>query len=185
MAPDYPPNFTGLAESNTDEQLIMHCIFVLFLRLVTTLLWVQFNILWQPIVFHKYLFIAHSIFNVHFKYFGIYDLVRECRKIQATTQKVSQQSLQVLPPPNEFLTILDLLGITLQQKSSLQITEVTVQKTPVLIQDHASAEADPQKDYRPLVPAQIAEHSTDNSSQRDAPIHQVEPLLSTTTPQNH
>ena len=74
---------------------------------------------------------------------------------------------------------------TYQQKSSLQITEVTVHKTPVLIQDCVSAEADSQNDYRPLVPAQIAEHSTDNSSQRDTLIHKVEPLLGTTKLENH
>ena len=163
----------------------MHCIFVLFLTLFTIPLQVQFNILWQWIVFCKYLLIVHCIFQCTFQvFFGIYDLARQCRKIQTTTQKVSQQSLQVLPPPDKFLIISNLPGITLQQKSSLQITQVTVQNTPVLIQDHASAEADPQKDYRPLAPAQIEDHSTDNPSQRDAPIHQVEPLLGT-TPENH
>ena len=47
------------------------------------------------------------------------------------------------------------------------MTEDTVQKTPVLIQDHAPAEADPQKDYRPLASTQIAEHITENPFQRD------------------
>ena len=184
MAPDYP-SLTGLAENHMDEQLVTCCIFILFLTLFTIPLWVQLNILWQWIVFCKYIFILYGIFQCTFQvFFGTYCLVRECRKIQTTSQKISQWSLQALPPPNAFLIFSDLLEITLQQKHSLQITEDTVQKTLVLIHDHTSTEADPQKDYRPLSPTQIAEHIIDNSSQRDTPIHQVEPFLGTTMLEN-
>ena len=128
----------------------------------------------------------YGIFQHTFQvFFGIYCLARECSKLQITSKKVSQWSLQVLPPPDKFLIIPDLSEITLQQKSLLQITEDRVQKTPVLIQDCASPEVDPQKDYRPLASTQIAENINDNSSQSDTPIHQVEPLLDTTTLENY
>ena len=54
--------------------------------------------------------------------------------------------------------------ITLQQRSSPQITEDTVQRTLVLIQDCALPDADPQQDYRPLASTQIAENITQNTS---------------------
>ena len=142
---------------------VTHCIFVTFL-----------------------IFILYGIFQHTFQvFFGIYCLARECRKIQTTSKKVHQRSLQALPPHDEFLTVSDLPGITLQQKSLLQPTEDTIHNTLVLVKDHASPEADLQKDYRPLAPTQIMEHTTNNSSQRNTPIHQVEPVLFTTTPENY
>ena len=83
-----------------------------------------------------------------------------------------------------ILNIPDLPAITLQQKHSLLTTEDTAQKTPVLIQDCATAEVDPQKDYRPAAPLQISEHIIDNSSHRDTAIYQVKPFLGTTTWEN-
>ena len=159
MALDYSYNFTCLVEKCTDNQQIMHSIFVFFLTLFIISIHVQLNIVWKWTVFHRHLYFAHSIFQNTFQaILRIYDLVWECRKIQAIQEKVSQWRLQVLPPPDKFIAIPDLPRFTLQQKYSLQPTEVKLQNSPAHEQDWASTRADPQRDYWPLTLALIDEH---------------------------
>ena len=135
MALDYLSNLTGPAEIYINDQQITHCIFVFCLTLFIILIRVQLNILWKWTFFCKHLYFTHSIFQDTSKEFLEYTTSCESAGRSIIQEKVSQQSWQVLPPTDKFITIPDLSRLTLQQKPSLQPTEVKPQSILVPEQD--------------------------------------------------
>ena len=108
MAPDYLLNFTGLAETNVNNQWITYYIFNPVLTLFAVPLYVQLNIILNHALFCKIFHFVHGIFqHTFYKITGIYRLAWECKNISVQQDKTTQWNKQVLPPIDEFISIPD------------------------------------------------------------------------------
>ena len=179
MAPDCLFNNTGPAEPNVSIQWIMYYIFGFVLTLFAVPLYVQLNNMLNHALFCKLFHSMHGIFlHTFYGITRIYLLARDSKNITVQQDKTAQLNKQVLPPIDKFISIPNLPTITLRQKYSLQPT--TTESSIILVPPENWAQADLQKDYRPLSPATINQDNAENSVSTPTLIQEVQPFLGIT-----
>ena len=179
MAPDCIYNYTVLAYHILHGLFITNFIFIAFLLLCTIPLRVQLVTVCDRLHFYKHFNITfkklHHVFQiVH----GLYQVAKQCHQLHApkcrlkkTTQGLSQQQIQTLPPTDECIPVFQTrpILICLMEPSPL-LAPPTPQKIPALQQDQTMEEFQTETFSETLMPIE------DRSSDNETPICQVQPL---------
>ena len=209
MAPDNNFNHTGPAHHNFDGPFVTHFIFATFLLLFTIPICVQVVTIYNRLHFHRQIRALFTNFHHIFQaVLGLFRLAQECYslqepacRLQEPTLRTNQDFVQTSPLPDELLFALMTRSILIHQpEESPSNTSLTPQKTPVFQQDQASIESEilaPQE-ITFLQPSEIfpstqehqeepvpSESTTDHHPVSETLVHPVEPVLGTTTLENH
>ena len=177
MAPDYTFNLTGLAHQNFDGSFVTHFIFATFLLLFTIPIRVQVVTIYNRIHFYRWFSVLfknfHHIFQV---VLGLYPLAQECCRLQKPALRTSQDLVQTSPPLDKLVFALMNRPILIHQpEESPLITSLLSQEILAPQQDCASIESEI------LTPQVPSTSTTDHHSINETPVHQVEPVLGTTS----